>query len=882
MLTAAVDPDQLSAALADSGVVIAPNQRLAAALRASWAAQQSASVWLAPAIYTLDEWIAHCWQQWCEHHPDRAEQLQPLHPVLAQRLWRRAIGDCQPELDASRYAGLASEAHQLLERWQLTTAELPLQRAASEQFAHWSRRYRTLLEEIGAATAEQQQQQLLDWFIANPSAQRHKLTLCGFQSLPPLRSALLDAAFANRGELPLGHPTPGQTVLLIRPSDPAVELYIAIDAALARIVAEPDCVAAVVVSDLSQRLSEVERIAQRLLAHYQLPADTVNLSASRPLAAQPIVATATMLLRGFSQPLPLADCLHLLYSPYWLAAGANSAELAAAELALRASGQSQFKLSELLAALSTVAAAESSAAPSSAHAALIWLREQWHGRRSLSDWATVINAGLTAFGLAGQRSLDSAEYQQLRQWQLALEELATLRPPVSVGGCVVDAGAAVSYLAELLALRPFQPQAGAPRLHLLGTLEAAGLYFDQLHWLGLSSQVLPAALSPNPLLSLDWQRSHAMPRSDHHREQQIGEQLLTTLRSCSAQMTVSCALRDGEQLLEPSPLLAAIASQAQTAAQQTPPWLQWTAQLSEPLDDQRGPALAADEQLYSRGSQLLKQQASMPFNAFLTQRLAAVPLAEPAVGVGPALRGSLLHRALETLLPAGTSSQQLAELAADPAALSAAVNAAAAAAIERAKRCNPPLRRDSVASCEQRTLVQLLQRWIHFELGRDAFTIEAVEQPITTQIGALALSLSIDRIDRIGGHQLVIDYKTGRVNKNSWQGERLRDPQLPLYATALAEPPDGCSFAVLRGDGISLNGVAGPALLATAAVGDDGWQQQLALWQQQLQTLAEEFCSGDASLQIHNKTEESYQADLRRINRRAEWQPLTDPSEERQ
>ncbi len=882
MLQAAVAPSLLSAALVDGGVVIAPNQRLAQALRASWAAQQSAKVWPAPAIYALDEWIAQCWQQWCERHPAQAEHLQPLHPVLARRLWQRAIGDCQPELDAGRYANLASEAHQLLERWQLTPAQLPLHRAASEQFAGWSQRFSALLDEIGSATAEQQQQQLIDWLTANPTEQRRKLTLCGFQSLPPLRSALLAAAFASHNELPLGDPSHCQPALLVRPSDPANELYAAIDAALAQIAAAPDTVAAVVISDLSQRLSEVERVAQRLVEHYQLPADTVNLSASRPLAEQPIIAIATMLLRGFSQPLPLADCLHLLYSPYWLAGAASSAELATAELTLRASGQSQLRLSELLAALSdasTAPAEESPEAPNSAHSALIWLREQWRGNRSLRDWAAVIHAGLTAFGLAGQRSLDSAEYQQLRQWQLALEELAALRPPVAVGGCVVDANAAVSYLAELLAQRPFQPQAGAPRLHLLGTLEAAGLRFDQLHWLGLSSQVLPAALSPNPLLSLEWQRSHAMPRSDHAREQQIGEQLLATLRGCSAQMTVSCALSAGEELLEPSPLLAAIGTQPQPAAVQSPPWLQWTARASEPLDDQRAPALSADEQLLSNGSQLLKQQASMPFNAFLTQRLAAVALQQPAVGVGPALRGSLLHRALEKLLPVGTSSQALAELAADPAALGAAINSAAAAAIEHKKRNNPPLRRDSVASCEQRALAQLLERWVSFDLGRAAFTIEAVEERVTTQIGELTLSLSIDRIDRIDGHQLVIDYKTGKVTKSSWQGERLSDPQLPLYSAALAVPPDGCSFAVVRGDSAALTGEAGPPLLDKTGLGDDGWQQQLANWRLQLQSLADEFCSGDASLVVYNKTEEGYQADLRRINRSPEWQQLAESSE---
>jgi len=875
MLNAAVEPTELAAALADGGVVIAPNQRLAAALRTSWGAQQQRGVWLAPTIYALDEWIGLCWQRYSEQQPEPAAS-QSLHPVVVARLWQRAIGDCQPDLEASRFAGLASEAHQLLERWQLDAGQLPLHRAASEQFAGWSRRFSALLSDASGATAEQQQRRLIEWFATHPEAVKPQLTLCGFQSLPPLRAALLDAAFTERCELTLGDSAQRQPAILIRHSDPASELYAAIDSAIECLKANPTATAAVVVSDLNQRLSEVERVAQRLLAHHQLPADTINLSASRPLAEQPLATVALMLLHGFNQPLPLTDCLHLLYSPYWLAGGHSSGELAVAELALRASGESQFRLGELLAKLPVTST--DSDTPTASHSALIWLRQQWRGKRPLRDWATIISEGLAAFGFARQRSLDSAEYQQLREWQRIVEELAERSPPGTVGGCVVDSGEAVRYLGELLTQRPFQPQSRAPRLHLLGTLEATGLRFDRLHWVGLSSQILPATLSPNPLLSLEWQRSHGMPRSDHAREQQIGEQLLTTLHRCSEQMLVSCPLRDGEEQLEPSPLLAAISLAPQPPTEQLAPWLRYSERASEPLDDHRAPPVGAGETLCSRGSQLLKDQATMPFNAFFSQRLGAAKLEQPEVGVGPALRGSLLHRALETLLPEGTSSQQLAELAADPDALNTAIETAVNEAIERAKPRHPALKRSSVVACEQQTLGQLLERWVAFDLTRKAFTVEAVEQKVSTTVGSLPLTLKIDRIDRIDGAQLVIDYKTGQVSKSSWQGERLSDPQLPLYATALAEPPQGCSFAVVRGDSIKLIGEAAPPLLDKNGLGEDGWQQQLGRWRLQLEQLANEFCSGDAALQVYNKTAEGYQADLRRINRSYEWQLLEEPS----
>jgi ATP-dependent helicase/nuclease subunit B len=49
-------------------------------------------------------------------------------------------------------------------------------------------------------------------------------------------------------------------------------------------------------------------------------------------------------------------------------------------------------------------------------------------------------------------------------------------------------------------------------------------------------------------------------------------------------------------------------------------------------------------------------------------------------------------------------------------------------------------------------------------------------------VGSLKLQLRVDRIDQVDGGRVIIDYKTGKVKTDSWDGARPEDPQLPIYA----------------------------------------------------------------------------------------------------
>ena len=87
------------------------------------------------------------------------------------------------------------------------------------------------------------------------------------------------------------------------------------------------------------------------------------------------------------------------------------------------------------------------------------------------------------------------------------------------------------------------------------------------------------------------------------------------------------------------------------------------------------------------------------------------------------------------------------------------------------------------------------------ESGRDGeFSVLEQEDSHVLTLGSLSLTLRPDRIDTLAdGRRLVIDYKTGAVQRKSWLGERPADPQLPLY-TLLDDTVAGLAFGRVHQD----------------------------------------------------------------------------------
>ena len=89
-------------------------------------------------------------------------------------------------------------------------------------------------------------------------------------------------------------------------------------------------------------------------------------------------------------------------------------------------------------------------------------------------------------------------------------------------------------------------------------------------------------------------------------------------------------------------------------------------------------------------------------------------------------------------------------------------------------------------------LQRVLRALLREEGLRAPFVIRAAEQEAVIALGPLTFNVRVDRIDELAdGTVAIVDYKTGeRATAADWFGERLRDAQVPLYATHAIERVD--------------------------------------------------------------------------------------------
>jgi len=150
------------------------------------------------------------------------------------------------------------------------------------------------------------------------------------------------------------------------------------------------------------------------------------------------------------------------------------------------------------------------------------------------------------------------------------------------------------------------------------------------------------------------------------------------------------------------------------------------------------------------------------------------------------------------------------------------------------------------------------------------------------------LKLIIDRIDEVNiegndhGQQIIIDYKTGSANTNSWLSNRPEQPQLPLYVLSSESPVAAATFAVINVAQQQFVGFSEtPNLLPNVQppgkrTEPESWDELLKQWQQALTKLADEFKQGYAAVKLFKPTAMQYQQELEPLNRLAELSSMTE------
>lgn len=814
-----------------------------------------------PEIMPVGAWLRQLADELCF-----SDEFAPAAHVLdsfgCHYAWEEAIREEEATegeglLDMRQAAKLASEADSLLDDWQIGVMDAE-QSPDYERFLRWRERYKNRLHESDLDDANRSANRVLQALQASALQPPFTtLVLAGFHELSPRFTLLLHALSAQGVRCyQLATPEVDKTdPLQIAAHDSDHEWRLAVQWAVEQLRANPYSKVAIVAAQLEKNVP----LAHRLLSAAcrgdgdHLPALAWNVAVARPLTEWPLVRAALAWLEVMAELLRTDQVTATTLGKALLAgacAGSMSEAASRVMWDVRLRQQGELSVDKL-----TWETALTERLPELHQAwGTAWAHLQAQPtRQSALGWAQCMRHLLQLLGFPGQESLDSHAFQVMEAFDAKLGQFAQQTPLLST----LRFGQAVRLLTRLLRETAFQPQRDpSARLDVLGMLEAEGGQWDAVWILGLSDEVLPAAVRPNPLIPYSALRRVNAPRSTPERELQWARYLFNSLCGSAKTVRVSYPQYQGEQLLRPSPLLSKLEQQDYAL-----PDANAGEAALEYLRDEHGPALLQTTPIRG-GAGVLDTQARSPLWAFVKYRLSAAALPDYAQVGEQNVRGQFLHSAIERAWEACEPRTQagLAQwLDTQPEGLGQCIEKAAH---ETLYGYSARLRQ---LECERAE--QVLRSWFAFELTRPDFEVRSLEQTLYWAYQDLRLSMRLDRLDQLAdGSVVVLDYKTSLNRRNpldDWLRPRPIELQLPLYAAHLQQQGEEVSGAALAWLNTRSPGVTGYAQQPLGDVSTPesaskkqdlpDWESQVQQWQKAIEALAEEFCAGYAANQLWNE-----------------------------
>jgi exodeoxyribonuclease-5 len=869
-------------AIAEPTLILCSTSRLARKLyqaKIQQRIQNGTQQWQAPQVQTLQQWLDSYTSYAMLAGEISATSFTPhvLDSFTEGMLWQQAIETCLAKhafaalFDVPSLAKAAIAANQMLIHWQIADSDIQqhFTNAETQQFLRWRNTFFKLCAQHETVTPAWRMQQQIE-AVANAGypIPTH-ITLAGFDRITPLEQKLIGilqskGAHIARHQLWVEHPEISQSKF----TDLQAECRAAVAWAKQQLTQDSNKQLAIispVQSNIRRTLSDLlddTFHAETLLAsHYEAPR-IYDFSVGLMLNEQALCRTALRLLRVCSarQGITQDDISAILLDVYWSALDEQDARCLL-------DGRMRKKLIRTMSISQLLTLTQDNNAVTQLHLHLTHLieaQQQWATARLPSAWSQAFSSILSKVNWSQTRPLSSHEYQAKQAWDALLISFSALDQLTGK----LSAQEAVQKLQQLAHNQMFMPEAtGDVHIQLLGMLENLEQPIDAIWVLGMNDHLWPPATDLNPLLPATLQRKLQTPGATPDAQAEFANKIHARLCNSAKQVIFSWSHQDGDRELRVSPLLADIPSLHWDTFAPSMSETLANPQALERLDDHIAPPYQPSENL-TGGSQLIAAQAVCPAWAYYQYRLGAKALEEPSDGLDSMTRGNLVHAVLQYFWQACKDASTLNQ--ADEITLHRMIEQAITQALNTLTEHLP----EQLLALERQRLFLLVLAWLDIEKQREDFRIEACEAKYPIHIAGLDIECRIDRIDALNDDSLVIiDYKTGAADPkmSSWAGSRIKEPQLPLYASIALKDHYvvAVCFAKVNAQESKFTGIAEVAGIPNITPLDQlksnsafkAFSEMPALvahWHQSLTQLAQEIATGVARVQFEDENELLY------------------------
>ena len=830
------------------------------------------NAWQTPPILPLSSWLRNVWlASWPEKYL--------LSELQCEKIWEEIINQDSARLDLLHLQGVASQtskAFSLLHEYRLPRdKKLYEQTDESKAFLRWIRKFESRLSSALAPCMlmDAVRNSMQEGEILIP----HSLRIRGFEEQSPQLKYFLNFLREKGTRVDFLSPVPSPEILAQRmeklnDKNVNVEEYenrqgeAEACACWVRSIFQPGKRIGIVVPELEKYRTLLKReLAAELVPETIFSLDEedlpFNISLAPPLSQIPMIKLALNLLSVKTSNVPVSTFLSIIQSPFFGFAFPPTREISDLERNLRTKRVLSIPLDRFHSICGSVPQVDQ----------LVESLKSWtlnNSKLMPEKWAKELSDFLKTTGWPGKvapgtdkQSVLSKRHQGFEAWKDCLNQLCSLNQILGP----INRLEVLNHLTHITRSKPFQSKTPEHSIQVIGLLESSGMQFDYLWVMGCHHEALPAHPEPNPFIPYEIRNKYSIPRSNPQRELKFTEQSLTRLLMAAPDVHFSYPLHEGDMDLEMSPLLKRFPQDKKTPylSNRIKDQVRAMNQLEKFTEPAFLQVTDSEKNQYgtqgiSSGYALLKDQVDCPFRAFARHRLNSqrTPVAE--IDFDNLDRGNLIHKALELFWDKTRNRKNLSNLS-------------HGILEQRIEECV----QEALKLCSQRTTgqtqfnkleiernVRLIHDWLlNIERERPDFQVLHNEEDVSINLCGIKLSLRIDRIDEIPGKGLLlIDYKTGREAKPAeWFAEKIRAPQLPLYATA--QPPVGLAYGHLTLGKPEFKGTADLPLGKlknydfAKDTGCSTWKELLSYWKNNLNRVADEFLQGNNQVLPVNKGE---------------------------
>ncbi len=879
----------------NGAAVVTSTARAARALRLhydEWQHVSGSSGWMTPRILAWDPWLEMLW--------DRAvlsgiENRVLLTSVQELELWNRILAHdtaATQTLSVDAMAELAQRAWKQMHQYRIAPSRFRDDSSLDTQaFYRWTTEFEKTCRKLSFVSPSLLEAALAQCIQSHEISLPEELFMVGFDRATPAQLLLIDA-LAARGcsaqfielrRTEAGESSP--TIICVRTAEE--EIASAARWIRRELVRNPAQRIGVVVPSLEESRAEIDRTFRRVLApsSMDIRAEGSRLpyefSLGTPMYRLQPIRTAMALLAWLAEALPPEDVS-------WVVVHGGFGDRSNASQNARARLDREFRerafqlggsvsVANFLQWLSHSASGEEAARLRRILERMVTVVKRYGMSKSrpFTEWREAIEELLEAAQWHLLTADTSAGYQLLQRWTVLLNELsalATVTAPARFPTALQKLDQLASHMLFALETR------NAP-VQVLGIAESAGLVFDCIWWLNAQSSVWPPRGTAQPFLPWNLQREAHMPYADPGGDSAFA--LRTTKRILASATTaiVSFALQAHDEknssshISDRETVLSPLVREAlpQTPIRSVDDVLEPT-QSKQPgsTDTHTENQLETIEEEFAvpfqggnvrGGVRFLELHAACPFRAFAEVRLGTRQLTELSTGLSPAAQGTIMHRVLDQFWQQTKSRKNL--LAGGTEQHRQSIREHTFAALEKFfKNTNEPWQKE-LLNIEADRIEDRLLEWLEVEKQRGEFTVLKTEHTLEgIHLEKIELQCRIDRIDEVDQGIVLMDYKTGTIDRNACEGDRPDQPQLLAYAVlrqqseSVETPLAGLAFAGLHPRKVeflpvsSLPGifpaVPGKREDKRTSASPEEMQERRESWELTLTRMAREFQAGAA------------------------------------